>query len=84
MIVETGVVREVIHYALHLAFGCDAIHPYVAFATVRQLAQSGKLGELSPETAADNYVNAIKKGLLKTFSRMGISTLHSFFNAQLF
>ncbi len=84
IIVETGEVREVFHYALHLAFGCDAISPYVAFATVKQLVQEGKLEGLSAEVAADNYVNAVKKGLLKTFSRMGISTLHSFFNTQIF
>ncbi len=84
IIIETGEVREVFHYALHLAFGCDAICPYIAFATVRELSERGDLGTLSPELAADNYVNAVKKGLLKTFSRMGISTLHSFFNTQIF
>lgn len=84
IVVETGDAREVFHFALHLAFGCDAICPYIAFSTVRQLAQEGKLGSLSAETASDNYVNAVKKGLLKTFSRMGISTLHSFFNTQIF
>ncbi len=84
IIVETGEVREVFHYALHLAFGCDALCPYIAFATVRQLAEEGALENLTVEAAADNYVNAVKKGLLKTFSRMGISTLHSFFNTQIF
>lgn len=84
IIIETGEAREVFHFALYLAFGCDAFCPYVAFSTVRDLAESGKLGDLSPELASDNYVNAIKKGLLKTFSRMGISTLHSFFNTQIF
>ena len=32
----------------------------------------------------DAYITALKKGLLKTFSRMGISTLHSFFASQIF
>ena len=84
IVVETGDAREVFHFALHLAFGCDAICPYIAFSTVRQLAEEGKLGAIGAETASDNYVNAVKKGLLKTFSRMGISTLHSFFNTQIF
>ena len=84
IIVETGEVREVFHYALHLAFGCDALSPYIAFATVRELAEGGDFENLSVEAAADNYVNAVKKGLLKTFSRMGISTLHSFFATQIF
>ncbi len=84
IIIETGEAREVFHYGLFIAFGCDAFCPYIAFSTVRDLAETGKLGKLSPELASDNYVNAIKKGLLKTFSRMGISTLHSFFNTQIF
>jgi glutamate synthase (NADPH) large chain len=84
IIVETGEAREVFHFALHVAFGVDAVCPYIAFSTVRDLAETGKLGEMIPETASDNYVNAVKKGLLKTFSRMGISTLHSFFGTQIF
>lgn len=84
IIIETGEAREVFHFALYIAFGCDACCPYIAFSTVRDLAENGKLGERTPELASDNYVNAIKKGLLKTFSRMGISTLHSFFNTQIF
>ncbi|NQT61140.1 MAG: glutamate synthase large subunit, partial [Bacteroidetes bacterium] len=84
IIVETGEAREVFHFALLVAFGVDAICPYIAFSTVRNLAESGKLNKLTPEAASDNYVNAIKKGLLKTFSRMGISTLHSFFGTQIF
>ncbi len=32
----------------------------------------------------DNYVTAIKKGLLKTMSKMGISTLRSYRSAQIF
>ncbi|MDD2406374.1 MAG: glutamate synthase large subunit [Sphaerochaetaceae bacterium] len=84
IIAETGEVREVFHFALLVAYGCDAICPYIAFSTIRQLSEEGKLGTLSAETAADNYVNAIKKGLLKTFSRMGISTLHSYFDIRSF
>ena len=84
IIVETGEAREVFHFALYVAFGVDAVCPYIAFSTVRNLAESGKLHNVTPEAASDNYVNAIKKGLLKTFSRMGISTLHSFFGTQIF
>ena len=32
----------------------------------------------------DKYVTSVKKGLLKTFSRMGISTLRSFLGSQIF
>ncbi|MCF7952927.1 MAG: glutamate synthase large subunit, partial [Spirochaetales bacterium] len=84
IIVETGEAREVFHYALYLAYGVDAVCPYIAFHTVRDLAEQNRLGDISPDIASDNYVNAVKKGLLKSFSRMGISTLHSFFGTQIF
>ena len=32
----------------------------------------------------DSYITAVKKGLLKTFSRMGISTIRSFCGSQIF
>ena len=85
IIVESGEVREVMHFALLIGYGVDAICPYVAFSTIRELSESGLLEEnISPEKAMDNYIIAINKGLLKTLSRMGISTLHSFFGSQIF
>ena len=83
ILVETGETREVIHFAMLLAFGANAICPYVAFSTVRDLAESGMLEEAAtPDEAMDSYITAVKKGLLKTFSRMGISTIRSFCGSQ--
>ena len=85
ILVETGETREVIHFAMLLAFGANAICPYVAFSTVRDLAESGLLEEAAtPDDAMDSYITAVKKGLLKTFSRMGISTIRSFCGSQIF
>jgi glutamate synthase (NADPH/NADH) large chain len=85
IIPETGEAREVMHFALLIGYGANAICPHTAFSTVRQLAEQGMLDrDLLPEEAADNYITAIKKGLLKTFSRMGISTIRSYFGAQIF
>jgi glutamate synthase (NADPH) large chain len=85
IIAETGEAREVIHFALLSAFGVDAVCPYLAFQTIRQMVENGMLPKLSsPEVAMDSYITAIKKGLLKTLSRMGISTLHGFFASQIF
>jgi glutamate synthase (NADPH/NADH) large chain/glutamate synthase (ferredoxin) len=85
IIVETGEPREVMHFALLVGYGADAICPYLAFQTVRSLSESSMLETtVPPEEAIDNYITAVKKGLLKTFSRMGISTVHSFFGAQIF
>ena len=85
IIVESGEPREVMHFALLVGYGADAICPYLAFSTARTLAEQNLLEmERTPEEALDNYITAIKKGLLKTLSRMGISTLRSFFGAQIF
>jgi glutamate synthase domain-containing protein 2 len=39
---------------------------------------------VSAEYAEKNFIKAINKGLLKTFSKMGISTLQSYRGAQVF
>ena len=85
IIVETGEAREVMHFAMLIGFGVNAICPYTAMSTVRYMAEEDLLGTpRDAEKALDNYIAAIKKGLLKTFSRMGISTIRSFMGAQIF
>jgi len=85
IIVESGEPREVMNFALLLGYGANAICPHTALSTVRELAESGMLEKpLTPGEAVDKYVTAVKKGLLKTFSRMGISTLRSFLGSQIF
>jgi len=85
LIVETGEAREVMHFALLIGYGANAVCPHTAFSTVRQLAEANLLeSPATPEEAADQYITAVKKGLLKTFSRMGISTIRSYFGAQIF
>jgi len=87
IIVETGDARDVMHMALLIGYGVDAINPYIAFDTVYSLVQSGLYLEDSPvtlEEAYANYSKAIGKGLLKIFSKMGICTLQSYHGAQIF
>jgi glutamate synthase (NADPH/NADH) large chain len=86
IVVETGEAREVAHFALLIGFGAAAIHPYLAFETVRQLVSEHTWvpAELTPEKAQYNYVKAVGKGLLKIFAKMGISTLASYRGAQIF
>jgi len=85
IILESGSPREVMHFALLIAYGANAICPYLALATVRELSEEGLLETSStPEEALDAYITAVKKGLLKTLSRMGISTIRSFHGAQIF
>jgi glutamate synthase (NADPH) large chain len=85
IIIDSGEPREVIHFTLLLGYGADAICPYLAFSTIRNLSETGMLEQdLNPEEALDSYIIAVKKGFLKTMSRLGISTVHSFFVAQTF
>jgi len=85
VIVETGEAREVMNFAMLISYGADAICPYVAFETIKYMTDKKLLEkEIKPEEALDNYIIAVKKGLLKTTSRLGISTLHSYFGSQIF
>jgi glutamate synthase (NADPH/NADH) large chain len=84
LITESGEPREVMHFALLSGYGASAINPYLALESVENLAWRGELGDVTPENAAKHFMKAIKKGLLKTFSKMGISTLQSYQGAQVF
>jgi glutamate synthase (NADPH) large chain len=85
LITESGEPREVMHFALLSGYGASAINPYLALESVEDLAWRGELGEgVTPELAVKHFLKAIKKGLLKTFSKMGISTLQSYQGAQVF
>ena len=83
LIVQSGEVREIMHYALLLGFGATAINPYLALASVSALVEDGTIG-LDKITATGNYIKAVDKGLLKVISKMGISTLRSYRSAQIF
>jgi len=85
IIVEAGDVWEVHHYACLIGFGATAINPYLAFATIHDAQKTGKLQtSLEPEYLKKNYIKAVNEGLLKVFSKMGISTLQSYQGAQIF
>lgn len=85
LIVETGEARDVMHFATLIGYGASAINPYLAFETLADLRVQGKLPpDLKAETAIDNYITAIKKGLLKIMSKMGVSTIRSYRGAQIF
>ncbi len=85
LIVETGEAREVMHFCLLCGYGANGVNPYMVFEMLNSLQQSGELSQdIEPTQIADNYIASIKKGILKTMSKMGISTLRSYFNAQLF
>ncbi len=81
IVVEAGDVWEVHHFATLIGFGATAINPYLALETVVGFEdESG----LSKKELIKNYTYAVNNGLLKIFSKMGISTLQSYHGAQIF
>jgi glutamate synthase (NADPH/NADH) large chain len=85
IIVEAGDVWEVHHFACLIGFGATAINPYLALSSIRDMRLHGKIDtDLDPELLKKNYIKAVNDGLLKVFSKMGISTLQSYQGAQIF
>jgi len=85
LVVESGEPREVHHFALLIGYGASAVNPYLVFETLADTKREGMLPEeLSYEQACKNFIKSINKGLLKTMSKMGISTLQSYRGAQIF
>ena len=84
VIVEAGDVREVHHFATVLGYGASAVYPYVALDTIQQMEEDALLDGLTADAAIQKYIQAVDSGLLKIFSKMGISTLASYQGAQIF
>ncbi|MGE0405380.1 MAG: glutamate synthase large subunit, partial [Candidatus Korobacteraceae bacterium] len=85
LICESGEPREVMHFALLIGYGASAVNPYVALETMEDMASRGYLPDgMTADVAVKHFIKAINKGLLKTFSKMGISTLQSYRGAQVF
>ena len=85
LVIESGEPRDIHHMATLIGYGAAAINPVpdvrVARRAGRPLAAPGG----SPRDEAEKrIVKAIGKGLLKTISKMGISTIQSYCGAQIF
>jgi glutamate synthase (ferredoxin) len=74
VILESAQVFDTHHIALLIAAGANAVVPYLA----EQFAESIEPG------GTDRMHNALDPGLRKVLARMGISTLASYRNSQLF
>ncbi|MDQ1629373.1 MAG: glutamate synthase large chain, partial [Actinomycetota bacterium] len=83
LIVESGEPRSVQSVAVLIGYGAAAVNPYLMLATISELVREGRL-ELDAEEAKARAVKAVGKGLLKTISKMGISTISSYCGAQIF
>jgi glutamate synthase (NADPH/NADH) large chain len=85
IILEVGDVRETHHFATVLGYGAAAVNPYLALESLYELRNEGVLkSSLSNEEVVAKYTKAVGSGLLKIFSKMGVSTLQSYQGAQIF
>ncbi len=83
IILETGEPREVHHFATLLGYGACAINPYLAHESIKELIESGMLDK-DYYAAVDDYNEAVLSGIVKTASKMGISTIQSYQGAKIF
>ena len=85
LVVESGEPREVHHLCCLLGYGASAINPYLALETLTDMHDRGLLPATESAAEAEaHFVKAAGKGILKTISKMGISTVRSYSGAQIF
>ncbi|XP_047177127.1 ferredoxin-dependent glutamate synthase, chloroplastic-like isoform X3 [Vigna umbellata] len=93
IIADTAQCFSTHQFACLIGYGASAVSPYLALETCRQwrlsnktvnLMRNGKMPTVSIEQAQKNYCKAVKAGLLKILSKMGISLLSSYCGAQIF
>ena len=77
LVIDTGSAKEIHHFALLAGYGAEAICPWLVFKTIDDISDDFN-------TAQDNYIKAVGKGLFKVMSKMGISTYQSYCGAQIF
>ena len=82
--VETGEPRDVHHFACLIGFGAGTVNPI--WSSNRWWIWNGTdtfREGLDAATAEGKFIKAINRGLLKIFSKMGISTVQSYCGAQI-
>ncbi|WP_079977555.1 glutamate synthase large subunit [Halococcus sediminicola] len=82
LVVESADPRTVHHVAALIGYGAGAVNPYLAYRTIADLTRGGDGADR--EAAVGAYREALEDGLLKTMSKMGISTVQSYRGAQIF
>jgi glutamate synthase domain-containing protein 2/glutamate synthase domain-containing protein 1/glutamate synthase domain-containing protein 3 len=85
LVLESGETRSVHSVAVLVGYGAAAVNPYLMLETLGELVDLGRLpAGMTTEEAQRRAVKGIAKGLLKTMSKMGISTMPSYCGAQIF
>jgi len=83
LVMDVADAHTVHHFCTLIGYGADAVHPWLAFQTLDQMVMRNEL-DVELWEAHRRYGAAIKGGLLKVMSKMGISTLQGYKGAQVF
>src|SRR5882672_7871211 len=86
ILVETGTARDPHHFACLIGFGATAVYPYMAYQTLFDMMKKGRV-KMDADTRLElgrSYRRGLRKGLFKIMSKMGIATIASYRNSQLF
>ena len=85
IVVEAGDVFETHHVATLVGYGASGVNPFLGFETIKGLQKANLVSSgVTYKKLEDNYIKGIGMGMLKIFSKMGISTLQSYQGAQIF
>lgn len=84
IIVESGEPRDVHQFSMLIGYGADAINPYLALASIKDMIDDQVIANVTYEEAVKKYVHAVATGVVKVMSKMGISTIQSYRGAQIF
>ncbi len=84
IVVETGDARNTHHFSLLIGFGATVVNPYLAIDAVKDMIERKLITGVDAEKGIHNYLYASIGGVIKTLSKMGISTVQSYRGAQIF
>ena len=83
IILESAEPREVHHFATLLGYGASAVNPYLAYEAIHDLIEN-KMVHKDFYAAMNDYNEAVRAGIVKIASKMGISTIQSYQGSQIF
>jgi len=66
------------YFAVLIGCGATTVNAYLAQESLADRVRRGLLGDMSVETAMENFREAVGQGLLKIMSKMGISVISSY------
>ncbi|MGM0444297.1 MAG: glutamate synthase large subunit [Fibrobacterota bacterium] len=82
LIVETGDPLDTVRLALLVGYGASAVNPYTVLEIIADRCDDAAYAK--SDEGIDNYITALKRGLLKIMSKMGVSTIRSYRGSALF